>query len=241
MSASATRVGFSHVLLDIEGTTCPVAFVAETLFPYARSAIPEYLERHRHDPAIAALIRELKELWITERGEPSQPQETEFVRYTQELIDHDRKVAPLKELQGLIWEEGYRKGNLKAPLFGDVATTLRLWHRRGIVLAVYSSGSIKAQQLIYRHSTEGDLTPLFSHWFDTRTGNKKEASSYAKIAHAMKAKPGQILFISDSHQELQAAVAAGMKTLFSDREGNPDREAGGHDRLRSLAELTAGC
>jgi enolase-phosphatase E1 len=228
----------SHILLDIEGTTCPVSFVAETLFPYARAALPVFLREHGEQQPVVSLIRELQQSREMDVAAHPDVAAMELAAYGQWLIDHDRKVAPLKELQGLIWEEGYRRGDLRAPLFEEVADTLRQWHQQEMVLGVYSSGSVKAQKLLYRYSGDGDLTPLFSHWFDTRTGNKKEASSYRRIAATMNTSPEDVLFVSDAKRELLAAAAVGMKTIFSDREGNPERQAGGFARLERLDELS---
>ena len=193
--------GISHVLLDIEGTTCPVSFVAGTLFPCAAQHLGA------------------------------------FVESLQLLIKQDRKLSELKDLQGLLWAKGYASGDLKGPLFADVAPALRRWHQQGAVLAVYSSGSVAAQQLLYGHSTEGDLRSLFSHWFDTRTGAKQEVASYRAISEAMGVGGSKVLFISDSLLECEAAHAAEMQVLFSDREGNPGRDNGPFERIRSYEDL----
>ena len=247
----------SHVLLDIEGTTCPVSFVAETLFPYASEHLGAYLAVHAHDPQIQQLVQELEPIWqhdtapkaqqlLSQRAvvaNPAQPADAEpvdvmaYLPYLQWLIEMDRKVTPLKELQGKIWAQGYATGELIGPLFADVAPALQRWHQQGLVLAVYSSGSVGAQQLIYGHSNTGDLRTRFSHWFDTRIGAKQSPQSYHDIAKAMDVSPKEVMFISDSIGECTAANEAGMRVCFSDREGNPERQPGRFKRIGSLLDL----
>lgn len=222
--------GVSHVLLDIEGTTCPVSYVAETLFPYASANLAPYLETHQQEANIRALIQELETLWQQDTDQEARDllshsrQSAEqrsvggILPYLKFLIRCDRKVTPLKDLQGKIWAEGYARGELVGPLFEDVPTSLRRWQQEGVVLAVYSSGSIAAQQLIYQHSNHGDLRSLFSHWFDTHTGSKHDPTSYTLIAELMGCTPQAILFVSDSHSELQAASQTGLQVVCSQRE-----------------------
>ncbi len=236
----------THLLLDIEGTTCPVSFVADVLFPYARAAIPDFLNTHGQDPEIRQLIKDVESAWRNDSSpeavalpEACQEQQgaARVAPYLQHLIDRDVKLTALKDLQGRIWRFGYASGALVAPLFSDVAESLPRWHQEGFTLAVYSSGSVPAQQLLYGHSTAGDLRPLFSHWFDTRIGSKQEPASYSAIAEQMKAAAQQVLFISDALSELEAASAAGMAVLFSDREGNPGRDSGRFERINDYRRL----
>ena len=238
----------SHVLLDIEGTTCPVSFVSGTLFPYAARELGPFLARRHDDGEVRALVEavlqgwqqdgdpQAQQLWAEARDlglAPAAPDTGAaatggsgaserngalIVPYLRWLIAVDRKFTPLKELQGLVWREGYGRGELVGALFEEVPDTLRLWHRQGLVLAVYSSGSIAAQQLLYGHSQAGDLRPLFSHWFDTHSGGKHEMGSYQRICEAMDVDPGQVLFLSDSEAELEAAAAAGLQVVLSDRD-----------------------
>jgi len=248
----------THLLLDIEGTTCPVSFVAEVLFPYARQRLQPYLLEHGNEPEVAALVEDIWQQWqrdphpdaqallhaSTEEPEPGQQKTAmparppHVVPYLEWLIDHDVKATPLKDLQGRIWREGYASGAIVAPLFADVPAALERWHGEGHVLAVYSSGSVPAQQLLYGHCQAGDLRWLISHWFDTRSGAKQDPASYRTIASAMGAAPGEVLFISDSLAELQAAAAAGMAVLFSDREGNPGRDSGPFARINDYSQLS---
>lgn len=204
-----------HILTDIEGTTSSIAFVTDTLFPYARARLADWIAAH---PEEAAPI--LKDV-------PGDALET-LTRW----IDEDRKETALKTLQGLIWAEGYADGTLKGHVYADAAEALRRWHAAGLRLYVYSSGSVAAQKLIFGHSNAGDLTPLFSGYFDTTTGPKKEADSYRRIAREIGLPPEDILFLSDSVPEIEAARAAGFKTCLVDREtGNGDAASFAEIRL----------
>lgn len=229
------------ILLDIEGTTCPVHFVSGVLFPYASQQLPAFLQRHGDDAAIQTLLAETQAAWQQDMDPTARtlreqtPQDVGA--YLQWLIQQDRKLPSLKELQGLIWQEGYRTGVLSGPLFDDVAPTLRSWHGKGLALAVYSSGSVSAQQLLYQYSTAGDLTALFCSWFDTRMGSKLSADSYRAIATELNHPTQQILFISDSLAELDAASATSMATLFSHRPGNPGHDPGQHLAISSLQDV----
>lgn len=226
--------GISHVLLDIEGTTCPISYVADTLFPYATNNLSGFLEAHQGEASIQELMRDVVTVWQEDTDEEARELFSHFrqssanliagiLPYLMLLIRRDRKVTALKDIQGKIWFEGYTKGELVGPLYADVPTALKQWHRQGLELAVYSSGSIMAQQLIYQHSNQGDLRFLFSHWFDTHTGSKQDPSSYSLIAHAMGCKPQTILFISDSETELRAAREANLEVVCSERETHPSR------------------
>lgn len=246
-----------HVLLDIEGTTCPMNFVSEVLFPYANDHLLTYLTQHQSESSIRSLMGEIQIAWqhdtspeavalatAVERersmaggGERNDLTPAEACIYLQWLITQDRKLTPLKDLQGLIWEEGYRQGHLVAPLFADVPPALLNWQQRGLTLSVYSSGSIQAQKLLYSYSNAGDLSHLFSHWFDTRTGPKNEPKSYALIANQLQTNPSNILFISDAPAELIAARSAGVQAMFSRRPGNPYLQAEGFPPIESFANL----
>lgn len=245
-------MAITHLLLDIEGTTCPVSFVSQVLFPYASAQMGSYLESHRDDPEIKSLLEEVDQAW----GQDTAP-EAQTLRvglgeeiannrvgavaaYLRQLIERDVKLTALKDLQGRIWRHGYASGEITARLFDDVPAALQRWHEAGYSLGVYSSGSVPAQQLLYGHCQAGDITGLFSHWFDTRTGGKKEPKSYALIAMQMSTAPEQILFISDAIAELEAASQSGMAVLFSDREGNPERESGRFERISDYGQLDPG-
>ena len=236
----------THILLDIEGTTCPVSFVAEVLFPYASSSLQRYLEEHQDEAEIKSLLQGVEVAWKEDVHTEAIAllEEQEFpikmkaiAQYLKQLIARDIKLTELKDLQGGIWRSGYASGELVAPLFRDVPEALNRWHDAGLTLAVYSSGSVPAQKLLYGHCQAGNITSLFQHWFDTKTGIKQAKESYLTIAQSMGTAPSDVLFISDALQELEAADAAGMKTLFSDREGNPARDAGRFAKISDYSRL----
>jgi enolase-phosphatase E1 len=188
------------VLTDIEGTTTPIAFVHRRLFPFARARLPAFLAAHAANGAVAAIVNEVRTL------EPGQEPLAALLAW----MDTDAKVTPLKELQGLIWREGYASGTLHAEVYPDVADRLRAWRASGVRLAIYSSGSVEAQKQLFAHTQDGDLTALFGGFFDTRIGGKREADSYRAIAAELALPPGGILFLSDVEAELDAAQTAGL-------------------------------
>jgi enolase-phosphatase E1 len=201
------------ILLDIEGTTSSISFVADELFPYARKHLAEYVATHPEE--VAPIIAEVP---------------GDKVATLIQWIDEDRKATPLKTLQGLIWAQGYADGELSGHVYSDTPEAMRRWTKRGIDVCIYSSGSIAAQKLIFGNSVAGDLTPLLSGYFDTTTGPKREADSYTKIAAALELPPEEILFITDIQAEADAAKQAGVGALLIDREG----KAGD---IHSLAEV----
>lgn len=194
------------ILTDIEGTTSSIDFVAQVLFPYARERLADYCAAHAE--AVAPILAEVAAI---EAGDPV----ATLIRW----IDEDRKATPLKDLQGLIWAQGYASGALKGHVYPDAVAGLRRWHARGLALYVFSSGSVAAQKLIFGHSVAGDLTPLFAGYFDTRTGPKRVAASYQAIAAAIGLPPAALLFLSDTPEEVSAARAAGLAALRIDRAG----------------------
>ena len=194
------------ILTDIEGTTSSIAFVAEVLFPYARARLADYVAAH---PAETAAI--LAEVTAIEPGDP--------VATLLRWIDADRKVTPLKALQGMIWADGYASGAFRGHVYPDAVAGLRRWHTAGMKLYVFSSGSVAAQKQLFGHSEAGDLTPLFSGYFDTVTGPKRDAASYATIAAAIGKVPAEVLFLSDTPEEVAAARGAGMAARLIDRTG----------------------
>ena len=238
---TVTCRGVSHLLLDIEGTTCPVSFVAEVLFPYAAAQLNSYLQQQAHKSQVMALLDEAEAAWALDPDPAAQQLRVQpgarVHDYLSLLIQQDRKLTALKQLQGLIWEQGYAEGVLRSPLFDDVPPALHRWTQQGLILAVYSSGSVQAQQLLYGHSTGGDLSSCFSHWFDTRSGAKREPRSYSGIAASMGAHASRILFISDSLEECIAAEQAGLQVVFSSRPGNPGRDAGSFPWVDDYANL----
>ena len=227
------------VLTDIEGTTSSISFVKDVLFPYAREALPGFIARHGHDPHVRPLLDQV----AAESG--GLCQDAMIAETLQGWIDQDRKHTALKSLQGMIWEAGYRDGDFKADIYPDVAPALQQWHDMGIPLAVYSSGSVPAQKLLFSHTREGDLTPLFCHYFDTEVGHKRVADSYRLIADQLDRSPESIYFLSDVVEELDAAREAGMHTVLLDRlEDYPEPRSAeachGHTRVTSFAEVSLG-
>jgi enolase-phosphatase E1 len=202
------------VVTDIEGTTTSVAFVYDVLFPYARRELAAYIRAHANDNS----VREQLALVGKEAGKSLTDEQA--VQQLLEWMDADKKITPLKTLQGMIWEHGYRLGDFTGHIYDDVPANLRRWHARGVRLYVYSSGSVQAQQLLFGHTDHGDLTPLFSGYFDTRIGNKRDKQSYLAITSQLQLPASEILFLSDIEQELEAAQQAGMQTILLNRDHN---------------------
>ena len=200
------------ILTDIEGTTSSISFVKEVLFPYARNALPGFVQAHGNEPQ----VRQWLDVVATEIA-ASACQDEVIVETLQGWIDQDRKHTALKALQGMLWDVGYRNGDYTAHLYPEVADVLRGWHASGLPLYVYSSGSVPAQKLFFGFSDAGDLNSLFSGNFDTEVGGKREAPSYAHIAKAINIDPAEILFLSDVVEELDAAREAGLQTVLVDR------------------------
>ncbi|OYY91718.1 MAG: acireductone synthase [Sphingomonas sp. 28-66-16] len=196
------------ILTDIEGTTSSISFVADVLFPYARARLASYCAAHPDQ--VAPILAEVQAM------EPGDPIAT-MTRW----IDTDQKITPLKTLQGMIWDAGFKDGAFKGHVYSDAVAALKRWHAAGVPLFVFSSGSVAAQKLIFGYSEAGDLTPLFSGYFDTTTGPKRESVAYTRIAGAIGVPVGQVLFLSDVSAETDAAKAAGMQALLIDREGGP--------------------
>ncbi|HEX5304547.1 MAG TPA: acireductone synthase [Dyella sp.] len=195
------------IVTDIEGTTSSIDFVRDVLFPYARKRLPAFVETHGDTPEVQHWLHEAaKEADIIEASRQ------EIIEMLLRWIDEDRKSTALKALQGMIWKDGYETGDYRAHVYPEVPARLRAWRAEGLKLYVYSSGSMQAQQLFFRFSEAGDLGPLFAGYFDTQTGPKREAASYAAIAEAIDEQPAHILFLSDIVQELDAAKAAGLQT-----------------------------
>jgi len=226
----------SAILTDIEGTTSSISFVKDVLFPYARRALPGFVRARGQDPE----VRRWLDAVATEHG--SICSDDVIVETLQGWIDQDRKHTALKALQGLVWEAGYRDADFTAHIYPDAAPALRDWYAQGYPLYVYSSGSVPAQKLFFGHSDAGDLTPLFSGWFDTEVGGKREAGSYRAIAGRIGVAPEKILFLSDVVEELDAAREAGLQTRLVDRADDypAPREGGqahGHGRVASFADI----
>jgi enolase-phosphatase E1 len=224
-----TRAGRA-VLTDIEGTTTSISMVKDSLFPYARRHLPEFVQRHANAPRVRAALDEVQRIAGMALDDDA------IVSMLTNWIDEDRKATPLKALQGLIWADGYRSGELQGHVYVDAVDRLRQWHDDGIGLYVYSSGSVEAQKLLFGHTPFGDLTGLFSGFFDTTTGGKLDPLSYRTIAKAIGRPEANILFISDSRPELDAARAAGLATAWIDRDGGRSANDA-HPRVSSFAEV----
>ena len=197
-------------LLDVEGTTTPIAFVSQTLFPYARAHLAAFLA--------------------------GEGREGDLARYLA-LMDEDSKAPELKALQGRIWEQGYRDGSLIGQVFDDVPRAFARWHAAGVPVGIFSSGSVLAQQWLFRRSSAGDLTPFLRWYFDTAVGGKKDFASYARIADTIALPAGGITFVSDVIGELDAARAAGMETILTERPGSAPQPPHDHRTIRSFDEL----
>lgn len=205
--------GIRAVVMDIEGTTSSIAFVHDVLFPYARERLPDYVRTHIDDMGdiLAGICQETGASSLSVDG---------AIHILLEWMKEDRKVTPLKTLQGKIWADGYACGAFKGHVFPDVAPCLKNWSRAGVRLYVYSSGSVSAQRQIFGSSEAGDLTPYFDGYFDTTTGGKKDPESYTRIAGAVGVVSSQLLFLSDHPDELDAARMAGCCVLGLVRPGN---------------------
>jgi len=202
------------ILTDIEGTTSSLSFVKDVLFPYARERMAQYVGSHATEPRFLPLLDAVR----ASAGRSDMGVD-EIAAQLVAWIDEDRKDTTLKAIQGMIWEQGYRDGDFHGHVYADAVAGLRRWHEQGIRLYVYSSGSVLAQQLLFAHTEFGDLTDLFSGYFDTRSGAKQQSDSYRTIAREIGLPPQEIMFLSDIGAELDAARAAGMQTCHLVRDG----------------------
>jgi enolase-phosphatase E1 len=221
---TVTFRNITSILLDIEGTTTPVSYVFGVLFPFARQHLETFLATHALDPDVQADLYKISQEFAQEQSlgldpwSPSDPRSA--IPYLLALMDCDRKSTGLKSLQGKIWDQGYQSGSLQSQVFADVPHALEVWHQGGKRVFIFSSGSVQAQVLIFRHSQEGDLTPWIHGYFDTQVGAKRVTKSYQTIVAELGETPSQVLFVSDVVEELQAAQTAGLQTCFSLRPGN---------------------
>lgn len=203
--------------MDIEGTTSSINFVYDVLFPYFRSNLFR-LKTMSEDPEVQRAFQQTRDLALKLDGATLETIDDILVTLLK-WSEEDRKITPLKTLQGILWKEGYASGELKGHVYGDVAPALKTWSESNITLAVFSSGSVVAQKLIFGHSIAGDLSRYFSAYFDTETGGKRETDTYEKIALSLQIKPGEILFLSDIVEELEAAKMSGLQTAQLIRQG----------------------
>jgi enolase-phosphatase E1 len=240
--------GIHAVLLDIEGTTTPISFVHEVLFPFARVRLRKFLSENHTSAEVLTDIDRLREEHATDVAQGLNPPALveghhvasleSIVEYLNWLMDRDRKSPALKSLQGKIWREGYLDGSLRAELFADVKPALERWRQAGVMICIFSSGSRLAQELLFAHTDAGNVTRFINSYFDTSVGKKTEAASYRGIANELKLLPETILFISDVVAELDAARTAGMKTLLCVRPGNARQPSNTpHDRIETFERL----
>lgn len=217
------------ILTDIEGTTSSLSFVKDVLFPYSRQRLAEFVHQHAQTPKVRQQLEEVSR--VTGQTLSTDEIIQQLIRW----IDEDKKITPLKALQGMIWEEGYKKGDFKGHIYEDALHHLKKWQQSGKQLYVFSSGSVYAQKLLFAHTAYGDLTPLFSGYFDTTIGNKREAEAYHKIAAAIGKAANEILFLSDIKEELDAARTAGMQTTWLVRDGS--NESVTHPQAKNFDEI----
>ncbi len=219
------------ILLDIEGTTTPISFVYDVLFPFARRHVAEYVRQ----ADLSDLKKEFDE--DVRQGHNPPAWSAEPVPYIHWLMDQDRKSTALKDIQGRIWLEGFQTGELCGEVFPDVPPAFRRWRSDGMTIMIFSSGSILAQRLLFSSTAAGDLTEYLSGYFDTTTGPKGDPASYAYIANASAIAPAEILFVSDVTRELDAARSAGMQTLLCVRPGNHPQPPHDHKVIESFDDI----
>jgi enolase-phosphatase E1 len=217
------------IVTDIEGTTSSISFVKDVLFPYAKQHLADYVHAHAAEPYVRHILDEVASV------EQHTLTDEQAIITLLGWIDQDKKIAPLKNLQGLIWEHGYRNGDFYGHVYPDAHEQLEAWHAEGLTLAIFSSGSVYAQQLLFKHTEYGDLTSLFSDYFDTRIGMKQEQLAYEAICKKIGFAPNEILFLSDIATELDAASSYGMATYQLVREGTEPCER--HPQATSFFEI----
>ncbi|ALU43494.1 acireductone synthase [Pseudoalteromonas rubra] len=220
------------ILTDIEGTITRISFVKEILFPYAADKLPDFVRQHAHTPEVAAQLDAVR----TELNAPQASQE-QVIQALLSWIAEDKKITPLKQLQGMIWQHGYQNGDFTGHIYPDAHQFLSAEHAAGTALYVYSSGSVQAQQLLFAHSDYGDMRPLFSGYFDTQVGAKQQPEAYQAIASQLSFAAHEVLFLSDVVAELDAAKTAGMQTLQLWRDGQPRTQA--HPFIEDFSQYDA--
>jgi enolase-phosphatase E1 len=218
------------IITDIEGTTSSLSFVKDILFPYARAHLAEFVYGRIHEPQVQSVLAQTCQV-LDEQLDTEQA-----ISQLIAWLDQDKKITPLKSLQGLIWEAGYQQGDLQGHIYTDAAEHLQQWHNQGLALYVYSSGSVHAQKLLFTHTEFGDLTSLFSGYFDTNIGSKKDLSSYQYIVKHIGLPAEQLLFLSDMVDELDAAKSAGFTTIQLVRDTATQLQAS-HRQVSSFAEI----
>jgi enolase-phosphatase E1 len=232
--------GLRGVLMDVEGTTTALSFVLDVLYPYSAARLAAACAERAGEPEVAAALALLRAEHAAEMagtGRAGVPAFGDGAPYAAYLLALDRKSTGLKALQGLIWEEGYASGELRGHVFPDVPPALAAWSAAGLALRVFSSGSVRAQKLLFGHTDYGDLTPCFAGFHDTSTGAKLDPASYRAIGDAFGAPPGRLLFLSDTVGELDAAAAAGLRTGRLDRPGNRPQPDSRHPVFTRFSQI----
>ncbi|MCG9698408.1 acireductone synthase [Shewanella sp. Isolate11] len=223
-------MGIRAIVVDTAGTTTDLSFIQDTLFPYSAKALPEFLQANQHNVLVDNCLSDIRDIAL----EPDASLER-IVEILQQWISEDRKATPLKTLQGLIWKQGYAKGEFKGHIFPDFIEAVKGFKQQNLRLYSFSSGSVEAQKLLFSHSDDGDLTEYFDGHFDTRTGNKRFKQAYSNIINTISLAPKQVLFISDLIEELKAADQAGLRTLQMVRESS--QRTGDFAQISSFTEL----
>lgn len=218
------------IVTDIEGTTSSLSFVKDVLFPYARSHLAGFVKSEQKNSKVLKILEEVREL----AGDASWTQ-AQLIEQLIRWIDEDKKITPLKSLQGMIWKAGFEDGAFKGHVYPDAAEYLKRWHADGLQLFVFSSGSVDAQKLLFGHSEFGDMRPLFNGYFDTNIGSKRETSAYRHIVDHIGCPANEILFLSDIKEELDAAAATGMRTIQLVRE--PIDSVSSHRQVASFDQI----
>lgn len=215
------------VICDIEGTTTSISFVKDTLFTYAFENCEKFINQNFDDKEVQEIISNLTieaqkdDFQINENKDKREDFVHNIALYIQKLIKEDRKVGPLKSLQGKIWKFAFESNLVTGHVFDDVSPNFKKWsEQKKIEIYIYSSGSVEAQKLLFKYSLAGDLTTIINGYFDTNVGHKQEPKSYEKIISQIKHDPQDVLFLSDIPNELYAAQKAGMKTLLLNRPNN---------------------
>ncbi|KAL0123751.1 hypothetical protein PUN28_005923 [Cardiocondyla obscurior] len=239
------------VLVDIEGTTTSISFVKETLFPYVRQNLKDYIETKWEDDEFKQDYEKLKEQakkdeedkldgFVAIRGDKPEEEKNALLKNVLWQMDNDRKTGALKQLQGHMWREAYKAGTVKGHVYEDVPKAFESWTSNGKKIYVYSSGSVEAQKLLFGHSVHGDLLKYFSGFFDTEVGAKQESNSYKNILSKIDEKPSDVIFLTDVVKEAAAAKEAGLSTVIVVREGNAaltDEEKTIYTTIKSLSDL----
>jgi enolase-phosphatase E1 len=220
------------ILLDIEGTIAPISFVKEVMFPYSKNKLEKFLKENKDKEEIKKIIEEVEKI------EGKKLTLSEVIEILKRWIDEDKKITPLKDLQGYIWKEGFEKGELKAPIYEDAIKKIKEWKNKGYKIYIYSSGSVQAQKLFFSHTNYGNILNMFDGHFDTKIGNKKDKNSYLKIAKEIGVEPKEIIFLSDDEKEIESSIEAGLKGIKVSRKGDkPFIENYPYEQIKSFEEL----